>query len=528
MSLLDLPDELLSLIIEHTLPDGYEGLMLSCHKLHDAGRGFIEKHNHYRRKYTHICYPRNDYKRYRDGHLKVPITDEFEIVDSLHLLRDIMNDCRIAAYVKTIDFSRDCYSQGLSIFMPGDHESVTRHTIAKLNLPSQLAQSMYQHYDSPKAEGKCGPAFMYLITLGSLPNVKHVTGMHAHCWACRSSYRDPRESHSHPKWHLLETLVNRAASINAHPAALSSLASITMGSSRNHVVGRDAWYCVPILRLPSLRLLALDRCTASMSSACNQPDEQTADEPCSNVEKLELWHNACTREQLAKMLQCMPRLRSIKISFYATRTTPDFDASQIVDAIRRTYADTLTQLSLGIAFISRSSQVKGGVHDFKGFPRLQHLELDMRVFFGPCMNDVTQCMSPSAFRDYTYEVAHWNGSKLPCLADILPASIVTVSLLAGSSREDILMLKALFRGLGQRAKSDLPRLLKLSVSRATSSIGFNRLPNCDDREAAWMSVANCVRAEGFLYKESPNVTIDFRFDEPTYHHECVVANDRNV
>jgi hypothetical protein len=44
--LLELPPELLDMIVEETLPEGFEGIALSCKALYEVAKRYIENHRY--------------------------------------------------------------------------------------------------------------------------------------------------------------------------------------------------------------------------------------------------------------------------------------------------------------------------------------------------------------------------------------------------------------------------------------------------------------------------------------------------
>ena len=128
----------------------------------------------------------------------------------------------------------------------------------------------------------------------------------------------------------------------------------------------------------------------------------------------------------------------------------------------------------------------------------------MRVFFGPPVTDgYLRAMSPSDYRNYAYSTLAWNGTLVPALDSILPSGTKTVRLIAGSSREDILIVKSLIAHLGDRAERTLPNLQTLTVSRATSAIG-DQLISAGQSAVAWKSVCDIVRSEGYHFTDLEN------------------------
>lgn len=185
---------------------------------------------------------------------------------------------------------------------------------------------------------------------------------------------------------------------------------------------------------------------------------------------------------------------------------PSWDSSAVFDALRRHSAESLTRLCITVDLLHGS--LKGGLRSLKAFAKLEHLKLDVRVFFGPpLIDDKLRAMSPVDYRNYAYEVAHWNGLSVPSLAEILPSSIQTVKLFAGSCREDVLILKGLFAKLNLFAPERLPQLRSLTVMRARRQL-FRDFVAEGQSATAWESVDNLVREMGYHFEEAENVRAD--------------------
>ncbi|RFN48832.1 f-box protein [Fusarium flagelliforme] len=92
MTLLDLPIEVLRLILQLVEPDDFESLMLVCKLVHKAGYIFIAKHNHYKATFRHV-----------QIHAQSTTSDKPVLYSSLAELVGILaTKPRAAAYIRTL------------------------------------------------------------------------------------------------------------------------------------------------------------------------------------------------------------------------------------------------------------------------------------------------------------------------------------------------------------------------------------------------------------------------------------------
>ena len=95
MALTRLPTEILDLIIEHTLPEGFEKVAVTCKKLYTLCTPFIKRHKTLRSYFYNF--------RYYENH------DEFfDVHTAFDLISCIATEPIVARYIRHADFEADC------------------------------------------------------------------------------------------------------------------------------------------------------------------------------------------------------------------------------------------------------------------------------------------------------------------------------------------------------------------------------------------------------------------------------------
>lgn len=119
MSLNALPTELLEIIIQDTIPEGFEGVALTCKRLHSICLPFIPRHNELSVQFSKFVY--------RTSTLK----SKHDIWTSLDLIARIAAEPIVARYIRHADFRKDSLSRYMPRrrrpFMGDDREDVDYH-----------------------------------------------------------------------------------------------------------------------------------------------------------------------------------------------------------------------------------------------------------------------------------------------------------------------------------------------------------------------------------------------------------------
>jgi hypothetical protein len=90
-----LPDKLLTLIVSHAIPEGFESLCLACHRLHTFCKPLTKRHNVLRSQFRNFDY----YEKVADR--------SFTIRTSFELIARISEEPVVARYIQHADFKMD-------------------------------------------------------------------------------------------------------------------------------------------------------------------------------------------------------------------------------------------------------------------------------------------------------------------------------------------------------------------------------------------------------------------------------------
>jgi hypothetical protein len=221
----------------------------------------------------------------------------------------------------------------------------------------------------------------------------------------------------------------------------------------------------------------------------------------SRLQNLELAFTPIVATELDKLLAHTPELRSCKLSYGSGQRDCDWDANAIFRTLELRCGQKLKDLSVTAETLH--GMIKGGLHTFTCFPRLEHLELDVRMLIGPPVTDDLRYMSPSAFRDHEYSVG-WNATAIPKLTEMLPSTIETVCLLTGHYGMETEILHSLFDGWHISNLQDLPHLDHVDVLRGFETIGWVEVTPGQTKES-WNRAQEVVEAAGCFYDDSNSI-----------------------
>ena len=214
----------------------------------------------------------------------------------------------------------------------------------------------------------------------------------------------------------------------------------------------------PFLLAPSIRELYCVSTVAVNDGYTGYPFDWQYPSLDSNLEKVEFSHSCVMGSVLAKFLAHTPRLRFFKLSHEVKwhGCGHDWDANAIFTALAHHCGNTLEELSVTIVE-DFGGEIKAGVQSLRQFTKLEHLEIDIRFFFGPPVTDELREMWPDDYRAHAHSIG-WNEATVPSLVDILPLSIKTLRLVVASSPDDYAVFGNLFKDFGLRKRDALPLL----------------------------------------------------------------------
>lgn len=486
MSLLGLPVELICRILEESDPRAFESLALACKRIYQCAEDqLLERHNALCRSYRHFCYSHVD------------------VLDSAIFLRRIILDPKIAAFVETADLFMDEYGpsltrEALSELIDCD---VFRGLIAEgplFNRYLELPNKLDEMWDE---DAVSVGMVLTLILLSLLPNIRRLTlpGNFEELLDLTGNSDSYKQD---IRWQMLDEIARSTRNYDGRDHGLAKLQTVYSVNFPHEDVSHVGLQAMtPFLLLPAVVELRADRCVANDWS---KPLTWQYWPHASNLRKVELASSSIDTAEITAFLQFCPNIHSFKFSHESgyDEIGTHWDANACLDAIIEHCSTNLTDLALTVDHIR--GDIKGGFRSLKAFTALKALELDARLFFGPEVTASPRQISPTKYRNHAYDIG-WNGLALPNLSAVLPSTIQEVRFVAGSSREDILILKGLFAKLKLQGNTYFPRLQRVRVSRGTQVVGSQVLVPQNPSMAAWRSVREHVEAAGAMYDETMRV-----------------------
>ena len=445
MALLGLPTEVLQDIVQHAVPEGFESILLTCKLLNDIGTPYLDEYNTNKRKWSTIDIP-------RDWDSDVKIVGD--------LLLHVSESPIIGRYIKHARF-------GIRYGDDGPVRTEVRFNDALDRLWEHLGGDMQTGL--PEEEVKTYRFLRAVISLLTfLPNVEelHLPSRWRDFNVHTLKDDDDKNSTSQDIWYVLDKLV---VDCNSHETARKPLASLqrlcyTMpGGSDEYHGFRDF---VPFLAMPQIKELYTSSCklvkdltTGIPFGTWRYPNYQ------SGLRRIEL-ANCCMDATISQFLSHVPSLQIFRYSHQVKWHGCEYEwsAGEFVAAVASCCGDTLTDLAITIE--GHIGSIVTGVTSLHQFTKLEHLQLDMRVFLGPSIESderISHLHKPEQIK--------WKLEHVPPLTRTLPRT--TQTLILNGLRDDDrrpAVCGHLFHGFDTDKTTALPSLQSVAVEQHV--IGF--------------------------------------------------------
>ncbi|KAI1122304.1 F-box domain protein [Nemania abortiva] len=517
-SLTDLPIELLPGIIEYSLPEGFESLALTCRALYTLCIPFIEHHNRLRKRFREF--------RYDDVSTDPSLPC---ISAAITLIAYIAAEPRAARYIIHADFELDGVypsNQASRSIAPVLHD--TGPVAALFAHSAELAEAgldWEEYYARAKSqvnrddsEWECfysQHAAAFVLTL--LPNAKDISlpmnwvPFEETEWLIRAIIRKTRQPNS----------------LRSRPS-LAEVADLRMGCTPSCPASQALSILTPFLSLPHMQCLVYGYGEMSghrmFLGSSQSPHLRFGD----TLTTAHFW-DADIDGVLVEFLRRTPDLKSLR---YARKRRADRwckgqDLCRAVTAIGREIGSSLEELSLTEAHFEEPPPteipphaslppVKVYMRSFKCLRRLEFpLDLALcniraalsgkrngtRSSIGLALEALDNGLTEQQIREIEVSVR-----------DLIPPSVVELSLLSRGQDHHDIALKAMFRGFAANKHSRWPALKDLYLSCPT------------DGEATEAYLGECTK----LSVETANagVVLHLRsdckdvFDWPEPYHPC--------
>lgn len=440
--LTSLPTELLDEIILHSLPEGFEGLALTCRKLYNLCTPSIERHNQLRtrfREFTYNKYPSN-------GLLSV------HNPPAASLIQDIAHNPVVARYIRHADFTYDTWppkARPVQLLPDPDLGGPVVALFAESPYLREAGLDWREYYaliqeDLERPGWYSQHAAAFLLTL--LPNV---TSLKLPClW-------QPREMADR----LIHATVRRAVNRSSLSSSLwerPSLAQVTefepYSESRPSGYGFDLADAVPFLALPKLRSFRARSCVARDGASIATASED-AGLPAGKALEATHFVDSCLDDvAIAVFLRRTPNLKELAYSH--CKDGQATDVCRLVTAIERETGSYLE--SLEIATRQFRGSLAPGRLSMRGFQRLRKLHLPLEV---AACNLATDAPARDG------ELTDQELGELQRLTDILvPASVSELSLHSRDPDRHEKALRVMFFDFAARKDDWVPALEDIRLS----------------------------------------------------------------
>ncbi|KAH8712260.1 hypothetical protein GQ44DRAFT_713619 [Phaeosphaeriaceae sp. PMI808] len=448
MRLLDLPPEVLDLIIEQTLPDGLESFVLSCKSVYVRATSQILQHNELKKRWAH--------------------TDNVFVAscgDALGILYEISYEPIIAQYIKTLNLWTGYADSGLvnnsNAHTFREDESAMDEIRAFLRSNKYYTatglDSWWQEIlaegtkiEAPNMDQLC--ATVALLAL--LPNIKSLQ--------LPDQWHEVRANESaSPLVPYLESLVALSNASSHYLRPLGCLETILPFVEEGYDTRVGLQCLQPFIYLKSIRNLYVVSCVAIEDDwsemSFNWPNPLIK----SPLTRIEMASCCMDAGGLSALLSNTPVMTTFRYSHQTKWDGLEYDwnPGELLEAIANYHGHYLKELAITIDELH--GEIINGLSSFMRFATLEKIEVDVRAFCGPPLES-GQRHGRNAF--LPEGATPWTHLDIPCMGDMLPVSIreLHVNTDFPDPSQDALM--ALFKNIKDRSMDRLT-LLKKTIIR---------------------------------------------------------------
>lgn len=349
MALIKLADELLALIVEHAIPEGFESLCLTCHKLHTLCKPSIRQYNELRSHFRNFNY------FVKEKYPSLTIRTSFE------LIARIAKEPVVARYIEHADFRVDTrLNVGRASWrmeMNGYRPETVRDLFASSRYLSGTEwQDYFENYERDLKDNRyCQASASFLLTL--LPNVKTV--VLPLYW-----------THDTETEKLVEAIVRHARQPDA---SLSSVVSLKTSAARQGIVLNKI---TPLLALPRIqKFYGPTSISHTEAPAHSSPCQSLSPSLGWTLEVAYLRGSNIDGPAMKHFLRCTPRLRTLVYSHSDKQLSRIWDICELVATISKEAGSHLEELS--ITKHDFSGKITLNTANMRDFPRLHKLEIPL-------------------------------------------------------------------------------------------------------------------------------------------------------
>ncbi|ORX94361.1 hypothetical protein BCR34DRAFT_499310 [Clohesyomyces aquaticus] len=460
MGLLGLPPELLSVVIDETLPCDLEAFALTCKTVYHNAASQIRRHNALKRKWGQL-------DNVHPGGM----------IDTLSLLFEISCDPNIAYYVEHLSFRSlsEPYDPLTSLLVfprTSEDRGFRENEDGMLRVKELVLASEHLRRANVDAEGwwakmlvdddseiagesEVDDALHIMISvIGLLPNLKTLkmfTG-----WDIVPSSEGSATCKDMIS--VTKSILQCAQDSLDRVIPLGKLETILPFTKRAGYDVRAPLQCLePFMTLTSLREIFAVSCISVDDGYTGIPFHWSS-QLNSQLRRLELAHCCIDADGLAALTSHTPLLEVFKYS-HETKwhgCQHDWNPGTFLEAGLATHCGTsITELALTVDLLY--GDIENGVSSLHSFPKLGTLEVDVQVFCGPPLSSGQQLGMDAKVPDGD---TPWKTEDIPCIGSMLPESIYKVYI---NTHGDMRPLESLVKDIRYQRESRLQGLEKVIV-----------------------------------------------------------------
>lgn len=453
MGLLDLPPEILDLIIDVTIPNGIENFALSCNAVFQRSKSQIAQHNELRRRWNRT----NNAHPARRG-------------DTLSLLYEISRESVVAEYIEDLSLWDRRAPENVRKEVSGYEfrEDQTAMDLIKSLLHSAEYYAMadqdewWQQILEEDAAGEdpdTDKLYATIALLSLLPNVR--TLQLPDRW-----YEVRRKEAAEALVPAIESLIAMANKSTRRLRPLSNLETLLPFVEEGYDVRVGLQCLQPFMYLKSIRNLYAVSCVAVEDDWGDVPFEWPNSSLQSPLTRVEFASCCMDAAGLSVLLVNTPDITIFRYSHQTKWDGVEYDwnPGEFLEALANYCGGKLRELAITVDELH--GEVINGLSSFMRFESLEKLEVDVISFCGPPLESGQRLGRNSFIPEGTNPWAHID---IPCMGDMLPPSIRELHVNTDFPSPSEQALKALFKNIKDRRRDNLTQLKHAIIRQYMSS-----------------------------------------------------------
>jgi hypothetical protein len=476
MGLLDIPPELIDLIIDITVPDGLESFALSCKTVYGRAKSQIAHHNELKKRWSHTT---NAHPALRGDTLSVlyEISREPIVAEYIRFLGlwDRRTEAEVDHDLKRYDFRKDQIAMERI-------KSLLRSAQYYADADPEEWWPQILDEDAAGEDTSVDKLYATVALLALLPNVK--------------TLQLPDRWHEVRKAEAAETLVpyveklismSNDSTRRLRPLALLETMLPFVEEGFDVRVGLQCLQ--PFMCLKSIRHIFAVSCVAVEDDWGDVPTfEWPRPSIKSPMTRIELVSCCVDAGGLSRMLANTPAVSIFKYSHQTKWDGIEYDwnPGEFIEVLANYRGDGLVELAITIDELH--GEIVNGLSSFMRFPKLQKLEVDVLPFCGPPMESGQRLGRNATIPKGANPWTHYD---IPCMGDMLPPSIRELQVNTEFPEPSEQALEALFKNIKDRKKDKLTQLTTSIIRQYMS----NTAQQLADEHCSILEVFDADRAD---------------------------------